>query len=159
MHRPANACRAQETRSISRMVNPKAQVSPSSHHETLAACAICIQNITNTSNRYCYAGVKELSGMAAVGSCQHREGRSDRADMPLAQFLNLTQLLVPRDVPCTTVSAPASRWQRGGSGRSRCSPGTGGDVARPTAHCSCAEEGGWHRPSRTAMQPQPRALA
>lgn len=145
---------AQETRSISHMVNPEAQVSPSTHRKPPAARAICIQNITDTSNRYCYAGLKESPGMAAMGSCCHREGRSNRADVPLAQSLNLAQLLAPGDVPYTAVSVPASRLQRGGSGRSRRSPGTGGGVVRPPVHCSCAEEGGWHRPSHTATQPR-----
>lgn len=76
--------------------------------------------------------------MAEVGSCWHREGCSDQANMLLAQFLNLSE----QETCLTPVSVPVSQWQCRGLGWSRYSPGIGGDVARPTTHCSCAEEGG-----------------
>lgn len=56
-----------------------------------------------------------------------------RANMPLAVPQPHT-ILVPRDVPYTSVSVPASQWQRGDSGWSRGFLGAGGDVVRLTAH-------------------------
>lgn len=67
--------------------------------------------------------------MAAEGSCRHWKGQHATGSV-----LQPHKLLVPRDMPYTTLSVPASQWQCGGLGWSRGFLGTGGDLARPTAH-------------------------